>query len=107
MENKKKEKPKLTIANINKTFGAAIFVLVFIFTFLVTSNDLREHWVILLSVFGGVVAAGIIAWVTMILILRNRKKASDPNKIKIDEALRRQKEEQKQKDKKVIDESNN
>lgn len=104
MENKNKIKPKLTVKNINKTFGVIIFVLVFIFTFLFTS-ELKEHWVILVSVFGGVVAATGIVWLVMALVVRHKTYMSDENKQKINQALKNLKKDAVKESKK--NESNN
>lgn len=98
MENKNKKKPKLTVKNINTTFGAIIFVLVFLFTFLVTSNELREKWVILIAVFGSLVGAAGIAWLTTYLVFKKKQEKADPNKQKINQALEELKKEQEKKE---------
>ena len=96
MENKNKVKSKLTVKNISKTFGVIIFILVFLFTFLVTSNDLKQHWIILLSVFGSAVLAAIITWVIMILVVKHKADKNDPNKQKIKQALEKLEEDKKE-----------
>lgn len=92
---KNKFKDKLTVKNISKTFGAIIFVLVFVFTFLVTSNELRQHWVILLSVFGSLVLAAGIVWLVMALVVKHKKDKADTNKQTIKKALDKLEEEAK------------
>lgn len=88
MENKNTWWSKLNVKNINTTFGIVVFVLVFVFTFLVTSSELKQHWVILISVFGGVLALIIIAWVVLALLVTKKKKANDPNQQKIEQAIK-------------------
>ncbi|XQP55942.1 MAG: hypothetical protein ACOQNY_00905 [Mycoplasmoidaceae bacterium] len=88
MENKNTWWSKLNVKNISKTFGVVVFVLVFVFTFLVTSSELKQHWVILLSVFGGVLALVIIAWVGLVLIVKKKKRDNDPNQQKIEQAIK-------------------
>lgn len=92
---KNKFKDKLTVKNISKTFGAIIFVLVFVFTFLVTSNELRQHWVILLAVFGSLVLAAGIVWLVMALVVKHKKDKTDTNKQTIKKALDKLEEEAK------------
>lgn len=88
MENKNTWWSKLNVKNISKTFGVVVFVLVFVFTFLVTSSELKQHWVILLSVFGGVLALVIIAWVGLVLLVKKKKRDNDPNQQKIEQAIK-------------------
>ena len=96
MESKNnKKKSKLTVANINKVFGASIFVLAFIFTFLITSKELRPHAVILLAVFIPVIVATGIAWLVTYLVIKKKKDKADPNKQKINKALEKLEEEKK------------
>ncbi len=106
-QNKTKLKDKLTVKNINKTFPIIIFVLVFIFTFLATSNELRQHWVILLSVFGGAVLLVGLTWLIMGLVIWKKAKNNDENQKKIKQALKKLKEEAIEERAKILDESNN
>ncbi|MBQ0045710.1 MAG: hypothetical protein KBS35_02370 [Mycoplasma sp.] len=106
MENKNKVKPKLTVKNINKTFGVIIFVLVFLFTFLFTS-ELKQHWVILLSVFGGAIALAGIVWLVMALVVRHLTIKNDENKQKINKALKKLKEDAIEESKKLLEDESN
>lgn len=93
MINKNKILDKLTYSNVNKTFGAIMFVLVFIFTFLLTANDLKPYQTIVLIVFGAVMGLFALCWVGLILIVRHHKRSKDVNKQKIDKALDKLKEQ--------------
>ncbi|XQP55058.1 MAG: hypothetical protein ACOQNV_02900 [Mycoplasmoidaceae bacterium] len=95
MINKNKILNKLTYSNVNKTFGAILFVLVFIFTFLLTTNDtaLNSAKTIILIVFGSVMGLFALCWGGLILIVWHHKKSTDVNKQKIDKALDKLKED--------------
>ena len=41
------------------------------------SSDLKEHWIILLSVFGGVILVTGIVWLIMDLVIWKKTKAND------------------------------
>lgn len=105
MEDKNKQKPKLTVKKINKAFGLAIFVLVFIFTFLWTLEPtIHAHPGILWSVAAGVVGLTGIAWLVTALVVKSKIDKADENKQKIKQALSKLKKEEEQK--KYTDESN-
>lgn len=104
---KSKFKDKLTVKNINKTFGALIFVLVFVFTFLFTSSELKQHWPILLSVFGGVILLAGIVWLVLVLWIRQKTIKNDANKQKINQALKKPKEDAIEESKKRLEDESN
>lgn len=87
MINKNKFIDKLTVKNINTTFGLIVFVLVFLFTFFLTANEFANHKLIILAVFGSIILATIAVWVALALIIHKRIKSKDINKQKIDKAL--------------------
>ena len=77
---------KLTVKTVNGTFGIIIFVLVFLFTFLF-GFEFKTQWKLLLEIFGPLVGAVGIAWLTIGLIVWKRNKTNDPNQQKIKQAL--------------------
>ena len=93
MINKNKILDKLTYSNVNKTFGAILFVLVFIFTFLLTVGDFKPHQTTILIVFGSVMGFFALCWGGLILLVWHHKKSSDVNRKKIDKALDKLKED--------------
>lgn len=106
MKNKNKSKREITIKSLNKGFAIALFALVFVFTFALIDNTVKAHMGIWGIALGCALAALGIAWLTTLLVFRNRQNAKDQNKQKIDAALDRLKEQAKEDQKKKIDESN-
>lgn len=100
MENKNKQKPKLSYKNINRTFGIVVFVLVFLFTFFFSFYKGDLELIIIGSVFGGTIALTLIAWLVTILVFRHKLEANDPNKQKVKQALDKIEQERKEESKK-------
>lgn len=105
MENKNKAKQPITIKKLNRAFGIAAFVLVFVFTFALIDETVKSHMAVWGIALGCSIAALGIAWLITILVFKNKQDKNDPNKQKIKQALDSIEKEQKEKQK-GLDESN-
>jgi len=86
------EKDKYSTARLTKIMGYVLFGTVFLMSFLFIDKNIRTNaWVIILSVFGGLIVVEIIVWIALYFSFKKKQKTE--NDYKIEEAIKRLEQE--------------